>query len=318
MNTIKNCPVTVDDIKLAEKIYGPDVATIKGKATRSRPTPVVNDIIEIPKELIAAQHDVELSIDTLFVNSMSFVATISHNIKYRTCNFVPSRRMLDYRGVLARVVLIYTNAGFTIKMIHADSEYRAVLVQSPPPEWITLSWYGGLTQGIITRRKVKGIPITASVIEAVERLAKADGIKSLVLNNKDGTIFYDSSWITGVDHTQNDDYDNIYDDSDYESQGSETDVDLEPDYDAEQDFNDEHEDSQENLIQEELSYANQSIDDEDIDEGGDGIDQLDLIFQENNNENEEEEQNEETEHDAISKGSILSRTDGKELQSKAL
>ncbi|KAG7344207.1 hypothetical protein IV203_022215 [Nitzschia inconspicua] len=157
------------------------------------------------------------------------------------------------------------------------------------------------------------------------------GIKSLVLHNKDGTIFYDSSWIAGVDHTQNEDYDNIYDDSDYESSGSETDVDLEPDYDAEQDYNDEHENSQENSIQEELSYADQSIDDEDIDEEGDGIDQLDLIFQDNNNENEDEEaQNQETEHEAIFEGSLrrssrqshvsdrLSRTDGKELQSKAL
>ncbi|KAG7361761.1 hypothetical protein IV203_036862 [Nitzschia inconspicua] len=156
--------------------------------------------------------------------------------------------------------------------------------------------------GKITRRKVEVIPITASVIEAVERLAKADGIKSLVLHNKDGTIFYDSSWIAGVDHTQNEDYDNIYD-SNYESSGSETDVDLEPDYDAEQDNYDEHGDSQENSIQEELSYADQSIDDEDIDEEGDGIDQLDLIFQENN-EDEEEAQNEETEHDAISEGSL--------------
>ncbi|KAG7361762.1 hypothetical protein IV203_036863 [Nitzschia inconspicua] len=40
------------------------------------------------------------------------------------------------------------------------------------------------TKGKITRRKVKVIPITASVIEAVERLAKADGIKSLVLHNR--------------------------------------------------------------------------------------------------------------------------------------
>ncbi|KAG7357322.1 hypothetical protein IV203_002010 [Nitzschia inconspicua] len=158
------------------------------------------------------------------------------------------------------------------------------------------------TKGIITRRKVKVIPITASVIEAVECLAKADGIKSLVLHNKDGT--YDSSWIAGVDHTQKDDFDNIYDETNCESQGSETNVNLEPDYNAEQDIYDEHGDSQENLIQEELSYADQSIDDEDIDEEGDGIDQLDLIFQENIENEEEEAQNEETTHDAISEGSL--------------
>ncbi|KAG7337588.1 hypothetical protein IV203_020412 [Nitzschia inconspicua] len=268
MNSIKDCPVTVDDINLAEKIYGPDVATIKGKATRTRPIPVVNDIIEIPKELIAAQHDVEMSIDTLFVNSMPFLATISHNIKYRTCNFVPSRRMMDYRSVLAKVVLLYTNAGFTIKMIHADSEYRAVL------EYF----------------KNSSNKIDYNLATANEHVPQAERNIRTIKER--------------VDHTQNEDYDNIYDDSDYESSGSETDVDLEPDYDAEQDNYDEHGDSQENSIQEELSYADQSIDDEDIDEEGDGIDQLDLIFQENNEDEEEEAQNEDTEHDAISEGSL--------------
>jgi len=31
MNAIKDCPVTVYDIILAEKIFGPDVASLKGK-----------------------------------------------------------------------------------------------------------------------------------------------------------------------------------------------------------------------------------------------------------------------------------------------
>jgi len=30
-NMIKNCPVTVQDIDLAMKIYGPDIAYLKGK-----------------------------------------------------------------------------------------------------------------------------------------------------------------------------------------------------------------------------------------------------------------------------------------------
>ena len=52
MNTINNNPVTTDDIKIAKKIFGPDVGTLKGKTTCRKPLPVVNDYIEIPKELI--------------------------------------------------------------------------------------------------------------------------------------------------------------------------------------------------------------------------------------------------------------------------
>jgi len=53
MNSIKNCPVTTDDIDLTEKIYGPDVASLKCKSVSRYPAPVVNDVIEIPIELIA-------------------------------------------------------------------------------------------------------------------------------------------------------------------------------------------------------------------------------------------------------------------------
>jgi len=34
MNGIANCPITLDDVDIAEKICGPDVASLKGKTTR--------------------------------------------------------------------------------------------------------------------------------------------------------------------------------------------------------------------------------------------------------------------------------------------
>ena len=50
MNLIKNNEVSTEDVNLAEKAFGPDVNAIKGKITRSKPTPVMNSKIEIPKE----------------------------------------------------------------------------------------------------------------------------------------------------------------------------------------------------------------------------------------------------------------------------
>ena len=51
MNGIKNCPITLEDIDIAEKIFGKDIYTLKGKSTRTRPIPVIQDYVEIPKEL---------------------------------------------------------------------------------------------------------------------------------------------------------------------------------------------------------------------------------------------------------------------------
>jgi hypothetical protein len=55
MNTIANYPVTINDIDLAEKIYDKDVSSIKGKTTRQKITPVIQNIVDIPPELKNAQ-----------------------------------------------------------------------------------------------------------------------------------------------------------------------------------------------------------------------------------------------------------------------
>jgi hypothetical protein len=43
--------VVQDDIVLAEKIYGKDIAIFKGKTVQNKPKPVVHDIVHIPSEL---------------------------------------------------------------------------------------------------------------------------------------------------------------------------------------------------------------------------------------------------------------------------
>jgi len=67
--------------------------------------------------------------------------------------------------------------------------------------------------------------MTAAVFGMVERLAKEDGMNRLALHGKDGKLFYDSTWIAGVDYTD-DFYDNIYQDLDYEDK-EQQDIDLE-------------------------------------------------------------------------------------------
>ena len=45
MNLIKNNPIRNENIKLDEKVFGPDVGTIKEKTTRRRPLLVIEDYI---------------------------------------------------------------------------------------------------------------------------------------------------------------------------------------------------------------------------------------------------------------------------------
>jgi hypothetical protein len=48
-NLIRNCPVTIDDIKLTDRMFGPSILALKGKSTRKTTPSVQDDIIEIEK-----------------------------------------------------------------------------------------------------------------------------------------------------------------------------------------------------------------------------------------------------------------------------
>ena len=52
------------------------------------------------------------------------------------------------------------------------------------------------------RCQVTVITMTAIVIKMAEQLAKTDGMNRLALHGKEGKLFYDSTWIAGVDYSE--------------------------------------------------------------------------------------------------------------------
>ena len=85
-NMTKNNPTTMKDIEIAESIFEKDVETLKGKTTKQKAAPAVEDYIEIPKALMQCQRKVGLCADIMKINEMYFLATVSKNVKYRTCH----------------------------------------------------------------------------------------------------------------------------------------------------------------------------------------------------------------------------------------
>jgi hypothetical protein len=71
-NLLPNCPITVQDIRNAEMIWGPDLGSLKGKTVR-RKSPVVQvQSSIIPLGIMQKYRDVTLSIDVMKVNGIHF------------------------------------------------------------------------------------------------------------------------------------------------------------------------------------------------------------------------------------------------------
>ena len=137
MNLIRNNKVTTEDVNLALKTLGPDVATIKGKTTRRKPLPVVDNVIEIPDELLNIHREIELSVDGLKVNVLQFFTTIAHDIYFRTAQFVKSTHFEQFRECMDEIIAMYRRGGFVVTKVNCDNEFRKAFEgyaekQSPP------------------------------------------------------------------------------------------------------------------------------------------------------------------------------------------
>ena len=127
MNLIKNCPVTLEDINNSEKIFGADIPSMKGKITRQKPIPVVQDMIDIPQELRITQMSVTLCVDVMHVSSLTFLTTISRNLYYRSAQHIKTTSKAEFMKAFKTLFMMYHNAGFIIKNINADNAFRPLM-----------------------------------------------------------------------------------------------------------------------------------------------------------------------------------------------
>ena len=129
--------MTIDDVNLATRIYGPDIGTIKAKTTRSRPTPVTSNLVEIPDELLEVQKDVIISIDSMTVNSLKFLTTISHELFYQTAQYVPTNVVSEYERCMNKLMAVYKKGQFDITEVHCNNKFHKLMDtysarQAPP------------------------------------------------------------------------------------------------------------------------------------------------------------------------------------------
>ena len=126
-NIIMNCPVTTKDVDNAEKIFGKDVSSLKGKSTRPRPTTVIDNYVDIPREIMENNANLELCMDIMFINEIPFLTTIDRQIKFRSLVPMESRSSVESFKRIDMILRHYNTAGFTIQKIYCDGEFRSMM-----------------------------------------------------------------------------------------------------------------------------------------------------------------------------------------------
>jgi hypothetical protein len=127
-NLIINCPITFDDVTHAERIYGKDVAFLKGKTTAS----VANDHVPnqppivLPPDILENHGQVTLCCDIFYVLGLPFSLSVSRNVHFLSCCSIPNREKPVIRSCISSDVATYQERGFEVTNIHCDGEYNHI------------------------------------------------------------------------------------------------------------------------------------------------------------------------------------------------
>jgi hypothetical protein len=135
-NVIGNNPFTRRDVRIAKKIFGPDVPALKGKTVkRKSKMPREDDISDIPSRIIKEYSDVHLSIDIMHVNGIMFLISYSQHIGLLQTYCVRRNNRNTILNCILKMTQTYKSRSvFNVVSIEADGAFQSIKheLQSEP------------------------------------------------------------------------------------------------------------------------------------------------------------------------------------------
>ena len=112
---IMNFPVTIEDVRRAEKINSPSVQALKGKTIHTKTSPVVvSDYVAVPHAIFEGNRNVILSVDVMFVNRIPFLTSIIRKLKFTTAETFHNRKTSQLVQCVTNVKALYTKREFNV------------------------------------------------------------------------------------------------------------------------------------------------------------------------------------------------------------
>ena len=125
-NQIPNCPITVQDIKNAEFIWGPELGCLKGKTVRNVSPQVKVENISIPATIMQQYREIILSVDIMKVNNIPFLMTISRHIKFGSAGRLDNMKNTHIIRHFRHIIGTYVARGFRVTIILADNQFESM------------------------------------------------------------------------------------------------------------------------------------------------------------------------------------------------
>jgi hypothetical protein len=126
LNLLKDCPITNSDIINAHKIFGPDLANLRGEMVRRKPRHVNTELVDIPQALVDNKKNVTLVADVMFVNGVPFLVSSSRYIMLTAIEHAPDRKAPKLGYLIHRIMNTYARAGFNVHTILMDNEFEKI------------------------------------------------------------------------------------------------------------------------------------------------------------------------------------------------
>ncbi|KAL7480380.1 hypothetical protein ACHAW6_006074, partial [Cyclotella cf. meneghiniana] len=128
---IEDCPVDHVDLKNAHTIFGPDLASIRGRTVRRKPERVEVRVVAVPRDFLKLHRFITLTADIMFVNGIPFLLTRSRGVQHITVEYLPRRTATIIGNKLTRVLQFYNRGGFVVQTALMDREFESVKTTCP-------------------------------------------------------------------------------------------------------------------------------------------------------------------------------------------
>ena len=115
--------MTVEYVDVALKIWGKNIAALKGNTTRSKPNTVARDYVNIPMDLLKLHKEVFLKLDIFFINKIPFLLTMSRKICFTAVNHLANRTVPQIFAAFKEMYQYYMHRGFCIMTVHSDGYF---------------------------------------------------------------------------------------------------------------------------------------------------------------------------------------------------